>query len=103
MFFKCVMIVVLKIIVSNALMTFFSSVDVHNVSLIPSNITLTLRIGTNIEVTCKVNSNANPAPTITWYLGSTNITDKANPTTNRTSIIINGEKDNNNKQTILIH
>lgn len=46
------------------------TVDVHNVTLDPSVNPLTIREGTLIKVKCVVNSNAVPAPTITWYLDS---------------------------------
>ena len=64
-----------------------NTVDVHNVSLVPSDNPLTIWEGTQIEVQCVVNSNAVPTPTITWYLGSTNITSTAS--INKTSIITN--------------
>lgn len=72
-----------------------NTVDVHNVSLVPSDNPLTIREGTQIEVRCVVNSNAYPAPTISWYLGSTNITSTAS--INKTSIILTGNRQDNNK------
>lgn len=78
--------------------TFFvqtNTADVYNVSLIPSDLTLTIRIGTQIEIRCVYNSNALPAPTIAWYLGSTDITSRAS--NNTTSIIITGNRSNNNE------
>ena len=64
-------------------------------SLVPSDNPLTIREGTQIEVRCVVNSNAYPAPTITWYLGSTNIT--STTSINKTSIILTGNRQDNNK------
>ena len=72
-----------------------NTVDVHNVSLVPSDNPLTIWEGTQIEVQCVVNSNAVPTPTITWYLGSTNITSTAS--INKTSIILTGNRQDNNK------
>ncbi|XP_078310218.1 contactin-5-like isoform X2 [Crassostrea virginica] len=71
------------------------AIDVYNVSLIPSDLTLTIRIGNQIEIRCVYNSNALPAPTIAWYLGSTDITSRAS--NNTTSIIITGNRLNNNE------
>ncbi|XP_078331732.1 cell adhesion molecule Dscam2-like isoform X2 [Crassostrea virginica] len=52
--------------------TLHLAVDVHNVSLIPSDNPLTLAEGFQ-KIRCEVNSNAVPTPTITWYLGSSDI------------------------------
>ena len=46
-------------------------------------------------VRCVVNSNAVPAPTITWYMGSTDITNMAG--SNASSIIITVNREHNNK------
>nr|XP_034300633.1 B-cell receptor CD22 [Crassostrea gigas] len=73
----------------------FGTVDVHNVSLIPNDNPLTIREGIQKVVQCVVNRNAVPAPTITWYLGSTDITNRAG--TNTTSITLTGNKTDNNK------
>ena len=67
----------------------------HNVSLIPSDNPLTLAERVQKMVRCVVNSNAVPAPTITWYLGSTDITNMAG--NNASSIIITGNRNHNNK------
>ncbi|XP_078331735.1 uncharacterized protein LOC144617641 isoform X2 [Crassostrea virginica] len=71
------------------------SIDVHNVSLIPSDNPMTLAEGVQKMVRCVVNSNAVPAPTITWSLGSTDITNMAG--NNASSIIITGNRNHNNK------
>ena len=71
------------------------TVDVHNVSLIPSNNPLTLAEGAQYMIRCIINSNAVPAPTITWYLGYTDITNMAG--TDVSSIIIEGNREHNNK------
>lgn len=76
----------------------FCTVDVHNVSLIPNDNPLTIREGNQTEVRCVVNSNALPAPTITWYLGSTDITNIAG--TDTTSITITGNRMNNTNMLI---
>eukprot|EP00105_Crassostrea_gigas_P023191 XP_011442940.1 PREDICTED: cell adhesion molecule 1 isoform X2 [Crassostrea gigas] len=70
-------------------------VDIHNVTLIPSANPLTIQEDTQLEVRCVVNSNAAPAPTITWYLESANITSIA--VTNTTFITLTGNRTNNNK------
>ncbi|XP_078310224.1 uncharacterized protein LOC111137474 isoform X2 [Crassostrea virginica] len=71
------------------------AIDVHNVSLIPSANPLTLVEGTQIEVQCVVNSNVVPAPTITWYLGSKDIT--GTTSNNTSSIIITGDRQDNRR------
>uniref|UniRef100_K1R1Q4 Cell adhesion molecule 4 n=1 Tax=Magallana gigas TaxID=29159 RepID=K1R1Q4_MAGGI len=71
------------------------AVDIHNVTLIPSANPLTIQEDTQLEVRCVVNSNAAPAPTITWYLESANITSIA--VTNTTFITLTGNRTNNNK------
>lgn len=73
----------------------YSTVDVFNVSLIPSDNPLTIREGTQKNVRCIVNSNAAPAPTITWYLGSPDITSRAG--TNASSITLIGNRTDNGK------
>lgn len=73
----------------------YSTVDVFNVSLIPIDNPLTIREGTQKNVRCIVNSNAAPAPTITWYLGSTDITSRAG--TNASSITLMGNRTDNTK------
>ncbi|XP_078310222.1 uncharacterized protein LOC111134632 isoform X2 [Crassostrea virginica] len=75
--------------------TLHIAVDVHNVSLIPTANPLTLVEGTQIEVQCVVNSNALPAPTITWYLGSKEIT--GTTSNNTSSIIITGNRQDNKR------
>lgn len=72
-----------------------SIVDVQNVSLIPSDNPLVVREGSQKVVQCLVNSDATPAPTITWYLGFTNITIRAR--INTTSIGITGNRTDNTK------
>ena len=67
----------------------------HNVSLIPSDNPMTLAEGVKKMVRCVVNSNAVPAPTITWYLGSTDITNMAG--SNASSIIITMNREHNIK------
>lgn len=52
---------------------FFYTVDVQNVSLIPSGNVLTIREGAEQIVECEVNRNAFPIPTLIWFLGSKNI------------------------------
>lgn len=68
-------------------------VEVHNVSIIPSVSSLTIREGSEKKVRCVVNTNAVPVPTINWYLGSKNITNIAG--TNTTSITIEGKRADN--------
>lgn len=63
--------------------------------MIPSANPLTIQEDTQLEVRCVVNSNAAPAPTITWYLESANITSIA--VTNTTFITLTGNRTNNNK------
>eukprot|EP00477_Mikrocytos_mackini_P003186 GAHX01003932.1.p1 GENE.GAHX01003932.1~~GAHX01003932.1.p1 ORF type:complete len:444 (-),score=28.71 GAHX01003932.1:64-1395(-) len=69
------------------------AIDVYNISLIPSQTTLTIGEGTQMEVHCVINRNAAPPPTITWYLGSTDITSLAGSDT--TSILITGKRIDN--------
>lgn len=71
------------------------TVDVHKVLLIPTDSLLTIREGTQKEVLCVVNSDAVPAPTITWYMESSNITNMAKKYT--TSITVSGNRTDNNK------
>lgn len=73
----------------------FFTVDVYNVSFVPSANPLTLREGTQVEVLCVVNSNAIPAPTINWYLESTDITNIAG--SNTTFITLTGNRTYNTK------
>lgn len=70
-------------------------VDVHNVCLVPSDNPLTISECNDIEVQCKVNSNAFPAPVITWYLGSTVITIIEG--SHETSITLVGNRTDNKK------
>lgn len=70
-------------------------VDVHNVSLIPSDKPLTISEHQLIEVLCEVNRNAFPAPLITWYLDSTIIT--AIEGSHETSITLVGNRTDNMK------
>lgn len=51
----------------------YSTVDVQNVSLMPSDNPFTITEGTQRVVRCVVNENAVPPPTIAWYLESTYI------------------------------
>lgn len=74
---------------------FLYTVEVYNVSISPSDNPLTIRESTHMEVHCVVNSNAVPAPNITWYLGSTDITYMAG--TDTTSINITGNRTDNTK------
>ncbi|XP_062578050.1 uncharacterized protein LOC134239936 [Saccostrea cucullata] len=46
-------------------------VFVQNVTIIPVDSPLTLREETKLTVTCSVNNNAYPPPTIQWYIGDT--------------------------------
>lgn len=70
------------------------TVRVHNVSLIPNNKTLTIQENKQTEIRCEVNRNAAPPPTITWLLGSTDITSTAG--INKPTIIIMGNRTNDN-------
>lgn len=63
--------------------------------MIPDGNELTIREGNQSEVRCNINSNAVPDPTITWYVGSTDITIIAGADT--TSIIITGNRTYNTK------
>lgn len=63
--------------------------------LIPNVSLLTKREGTQKEVLCVVNSDAVPAPTITWYMESSNITNMAKKYT--TSITVSGNRTDNTK------
>lgn len=74
---------------------FLYTVDVHNISISPSDNPLTFRESSQIEVRCVVNSNAVPAPNITWYLGSTDITSRTG--TDTTSITLTGDRTDNTK------
>lgn len=74
---------------------FLYTVEVYNVSISPSDNPLTIRESTQMKVRCLVNSNAVPAPNITWYLGSTDITYMAG--TDITSINITGNRTDNTK------
>ncbi|XP_062578047.1 uncharacterized protein LOC134239933, partial [Saccostrea cucullata] len=47
------------------------AVFVHNLTIIPKDNPLTLTEGTKTTVTCSVNNNAYPPPTIQWYIGDT--------------------------------
>ncbi|XP_052691152.1 kin of IRRE-like protein 1 [Crassostrea angulata] len=71
------------------------AIDVHNVSLIPSDKPLTISEHKLIEVLCEVNRNAFPAPLITWYLDSTIIT--AIEGSHETSITLVGNRTDNMK------
>lgn len=77
------------------LIIFLYTVDVYNVSLVPSDKPLTIRENNTEEVRCEVNSNAIPTPTITWYMGSTNITGLAGK--DQVSIDITGKRSDNGK------
>lgn len=70
-------------------------VDVRNVSLNPNDNPWTIRKDSQRKVRCVVNSSAFPPPTITWYLGPTNITYMAG--TDTTSITITGNRADNTK------
>lgn len=71
------------------------TVEVHNLSLIPSGNPLTIIEDTQISVRCAINRNAVPAPSITWYIGSTDVTKKAGADT--TYITITGNRTDNTK------
>ncbi|XP_065933069.1 hemicentin-1-like isoform X2 [Magallana gigas] len=75
--------------------TLYIATDVHNVSLIPSDSPLILREGKPKIVMCEVNSNAFPAPSITWLLGSKAIS--SIDRTNTTFISITGNRTDNRK------
>lgn len=61
--------------------------------MIPSVNSLALREGTQKEVRCVFNSDAVPAPTITWYLEFADITSMAE--TDTTSITVTGNRTDN--------
>lgn len=63
--------------------------------MIPNVSLLIIKEGTEKEVRCEVNSDAVPAPTITWYVGSANITSMAK--TDTTSITVTGNRTDNTK------
>lgn len=69
--------------------------DVKDVSLIPGLNPLILREGKPIVVKCEVNSDAIPAPSITWLLGTTEI--PSIDRTNTTFISITGNRTDNTK------
>lgn len=71
------------------------TVNVFNISMIPGDNPLTIRESITKIVRCVVNSNAVPAPTITWYLGSRDITSKVG--TDTTSITLTGNRTDNTK------
>lgn len=71
------------------------TVEVYNISISPSDNPITIRENFQMEFRCLVNSNAVPVPTITWYLGSTDITYMAE--TDTTSITITGNRADNTK------
>lgn len=73
-------------------------VDVYNVSLSPVDNPLNITENDERLVKCVVNSNADPVPTITWYLGSTNITSKARANTNFINITGNRNDTDKNLQ-----
>lgn len=56
---------------------------------------MTIREGTQISIQCAINSNAVPAPNITWYLGFTGITKKAEAVISY--ITITGNRTDNKK------
>lgn len=64
-------------------------------SLIPSDNPLTVREGIHKVIQCVVNSDADPTPTITWYMGSTDITSRAGK--NTTFITLTGNRTDNGK------
>lgn len=74
---------------------FFYTVEVYNVSISPSDNPLTIRESSQMEVRCLVNSNAFPAPNITWHLGSRDITSRAG--TDATYMNISGNRTDNGK------
>lgn len=84
-----------SLIYVNVGLILYSTVSVHNVSLIPSKNQLTVREGIQKVIHCVVNRNADPVPTITWYLGSTDITSRAG--TNTTSITLTGNRTDNGR------
>lgn len=63
--------------------------------MIPSDNPLTVREGIQKVIQCVVNSDADPAPTITWYLGSSDITSRAG--TDTTSITLTGNRTDSGK------
>lgn len=71
------------------------TVDVHNVSMIPSDNPLTLIEGVTREIRCVVNRNAVPVATFTWYVGSEDITSSVG--TDAAFINITGKKVDNAK------
>lgn len=56
---------------------------------------MTIREGTQISIQCAINSNAVPAPNITWYLGFTDITKRAGAVISY--ITIKGNRTDNTK------
>lgn len=73
----------------------FYTVEVYNVSISPGDNPLTIRESSQMEVRCLVNSNAVPAPNITWHLGSRDITNRAG--TAATYMNISGNRTDNGK------
>lgn len=70
-------------------------VDVHNVSLSPMDNPLTIKEGQQIPIMCIVNSNADPLPTILWYLISSNTNTIVE--TNSASLNLTGNRADNKK------
>lgn len=93
--YRCKLTLITYRLITSIVSTSLFTVDIHNVSLIPSTKPLTIQEGTQLVVGCVVDSNAAPAPTITWNLGSANITSIA--VTNTTFITLTGNRTNNNK------
>lgn len=74
----------------------FSTVAVHNISLLPNSISLTIIEGTTEEIKCEVNKNAAPPPLITWYLNLVGDT-RRTPVGNTSSVYITGNRSDNSK------
>lgn len=80
----------------NKYYNFFFAVDVKNVSLDPSKNILTIKEGTQRNISCEVNGDADPAPNITWFIGPANLISTA-VYTRKSFIIVTGKREDNTK------
>lgn len=79
---------------SSPVMTLKIAIEVYNITISPNDNPLTMSEGSSRTLECEVNRNALPTPTITWYLGSTNISSTVE-TFNKTTTITGSRTDDN--------